>query len=580
MPDKTNNKIYEKTSGKESSQRWLIITILAAATLVAFWPVLDAGFVVYDDGLYVTENSVVTHGLTGFGVEWAFFTGQTGNWHPITWVSHMLDVTLYKANPMGHHLTSLLFHLVNSVLLFLLLELITGWKWRSCFVALLFAVHPMHVESVAWISERKDVLSTFFMLAALFAYTAYTRKMSVYRYLSVFILFMLGLMAKSMLVTLPVLLLLLDFWPMGRFRDKSRSVKLLIEKLPLLFLSAAVGIITVFMQRSAGAVVMLEQIKIGMRLANAAVTPFFYIKKMLWPTKLAVFYPHPQGNLPVWQTALSIMLIIGITAFAVKFRKKLPYIFVGWMWYIISLLPVVGIVQVGRQGAADRYTYIPFIGLFVIIAWGIPALVGRFSSGAACRALVSAAVIAVLVLTVCTRIQASYWHDSVSLFEHALASTKDNFVARFNLGVTLGNSGSFEEAVKQFEEALKIDPTSAEAHFDIALLLDKLGRIEEAIPHYKKSIEYEPGNPQAHYNLGVAYDSLQTLEYAIAEYKVTLEIDPGHNEARNNLAVAYYQAGRYSDAWEQVQALRARGFEPHAGFLDTLSQRMPEPSVD
>jgi Tfp pilus assembly protein PilF len=557
---------------------WICVA-LAAITLVAFWPATDARFVDLDDDCYVTNNPHVQTGLTAEFIAWALTTTACSNWHPLTWLSHILDYELYRLNPIGHHLTSLLLHVANVLLLFVVLRKLAGAIWPSAVVAALFAVHPLHVESVAWVSERKDVLSTLFLLLTMLAYVGYARRGGRARYLLVVVLYALGLMSKPMLVSLPLVLLILDWWPLGRMQGTvdsgqgiaGRSVaSLVVEKLPLLVLAAVSCTVTYLIHYFTPDISRIGHLPLSLRVDNAILSCASYLVKTVWPVGLAVQYPHPLTSILIWQLIVSAVLLVGITVLAVLTRKRRPYVLAGWLWYVVTLLPVIGLVQTGEQGMADRYTYVPLVGVFIAIAWTMAGVTSRWV-----RAAVAAVVIAVLMG--CTSVQVGHWRDSVSLFTRALAVTKDNYVAHMNLGVALEKQGRTEEARRQYEAALRLQPEYPRALYNYGVLLQRTGDLDKAEQYYRKALHSWPGFVDARYNLGVIYDELKKPENAIREYKAVLKLAPKYLQARNNLAITYYDAGRYSEAWEQVLAMRTHGYQPHPDFMKALSEKMPEP---
>jgi Tfp pilus assembly protein PilF len=521
----------------------LFLVVLIAG---AFWQVTGHGFVNFDDDKYVTENPHVQAGLTRNGLAWAFTTTRASNWHPVTWISLMADSQLYGPNAYGFHTTNLLLHIASALMLFLFLNRVTGSLWRSAFVAAIFGIHPLHVESVAWVAERKDVLSTLFWMLTMWAYLHYTQSPKPTRYLLVVLAFVLGLMAKPMLVTLPFVLLLLDRWPLerldqgnGREHDHTRPWRKLVwEKVPLLALAAVSSIVTYVVQQRSGAVGSLEVYPLGVRIANALVAYVNYVAKMLWPAHLAVFYPHPGTSLPIWQVAGSGLVLVWITLLAIRARRR-PYLAVGWLWYVLTLVPVIGLVQVGGQAMADRYTYIPLIGLFIIIAWGVPELLALWTTEARRRTLLAASAgIVIAALAVCTYLQVGYWRDSVTLFDHAVKVTRRNAVAHNNLGVALVERGELGKAVAHYREALRIKPRYVEAHCNLAIAAIKQGRLDEAIAHCWEALRIRPGDADAHNNLGVALAKQGKLHEALAHFSEALRLDPDKKSARANLARA------------------------------------------
>jgi hypothetical protein len=460
---------------------------------VVFGRVIGFEFVNYDDPQYVTANSHVQEGLTVAGVRWAFTTFTEGNWHPLTWISLMLDGSIGGLDPRVFHLTNLILHLANTLLLFLVLDRMTGLPRRSAVTAALFAIHPLHVESVAWIAERKDVLSTLFMLLTLAAYVGYVERPGLARRLAVVLLFALGLMAKPMLVTLPVLLLLLDAWPLRRQGPWRR---LMLEKAPLFAMSIIAGVVTVVAQWQGETVRSLAAYPIGVRVANAIVATATYLGQAIWPTGLAVFYPHPHASLAAATVIGSAVVLAAVTFWTIHVRRSRPYLLFGWAWYLVTLAPVAGIVQVGSQARADRYTYIPLIGIFLGAVWAIS---DRFSDR---PALLSGMTWAVLVmLGIGAFVQVGTWRDSVTLFRHALAVTDDNAVAHNNLGTALLRLRLLSEAEEHFREAVRINPAFAEAHSNLGAALGRQGRTDEAIPEFERALELQPDYPEARLNL-------------------------------------------------------------------------------
>lgn len=586
-------------------QRHFVCLLLVCLTVAAYWQVHDFEFVVLDDEDYIANNPIVQDGLTWRGVVWAFTTDTLANWHPLTWLSYMLDCRLFGLNPGGHHLVNVLFHAINAVLLFLILERISGGLWQSAFVAALFALHPLHVESVAWVSERKDVLSTLFWLLTMAGYIAYVKRPGVARYLLAAVPFALGLMTKPMLVTLPCVLLLLDYWPLGRFRiaaplpeaeakrKKKKKAKarerrdwmILIEKLPLFALAAASSAITFAVQQRGGAVRSLDALPLIVRLGNAAVAYVRYIGKTLAPFRLAVHYPHLKSGLPSWQVVGAVLLLAGITVLvvrrtvsraggrkqetagpAVSGELRFPYLAVGWFWYLGTLVPVIGVVQVGSQAIADRYTYVPLIGLFIMAAWGIPGLVARLPYHRA--GLAVAGGLAVLGLSIGTAVQARHWRETETLFEHALAVTSENDVANFNMGIALKRKGRAEEAEKHFEEAVRIRPYYMKAQIYLALISYERGDYDEAVERYEEALQGSPNHPSradAENNLGAVLFAQGKNEEAATHYYRAIQLKPNYANAHYNLAKALAATGRRGEAAAHYrEALRIAPDHPYA----------------
>lgn len=505
-----------------------------------FWPVVRNDFAGYDDDEYVTRNPRVNTGLTRENARWALTAVHSSNWHPLTWISHQMDSSLFGLNPAGHHAVNLVFHVANTLLLFWWLAGMTGAIGRSAFVALLFGLHPLHVESVAWIAERKDVLSGFFGLLALVAYTAYTRKPGVGRYAAVAVLFALGLLAKPMLVTLPILLLLLDWWPLGRGPR-------ILEKVPLFALSALSAAATLWAQRQSGAVAGIGGLSPTLRLENAAVSYVRYLWKSIWPVDLAVFYPFPLNGIPTGTVIASVAVLVGISALAVGQRKRRPYVAAGWCWYVVTLLPVIGIVQVGMQAMADRYMYLPMIGVLIAIAWTVAELNARVA--------VAAAILAAVGCGLVTWRQIPVWKDGLALFTQAIAVTHDNFVAHDNLGVELDRRGRSEEAIAQYRETLRIKPGDrngesnlAQASFEKGERLFNQGKMDDAFASFQEGMRYRPASAMVQTYIGLMLVERQEFDLAASQFRAALEMDPALVRAHVGLGVALAHAGKDQEA--------------------------------
>lgn len=595
--------------------------LIALVTIAVFWQVQAHEFINLDDEQYITQNPHMRSGFTAAGLTWAFTTTHASNWHPLTWLSHLLDVRLFGMDPAGHHLVSLLLHAANTLLLFFVLNRMTQALWQSAAVAFLFALHPLHVESVAWAAERKDVLSTFFLMLTLWAYARYAQSPRPSAMVPVAAFFSLGLLSKPMLVTLPFVLLLLDYWPLNRWtvpegktvparslvvqsdgKKKGREKKhpgetkavlpiasppspsdviraLVAEKVPLFALAALSSIVTFLAQQKGGAVSSLEQIPLVKRLANALISYAAYISKTLLPQGLAVFYPYPS-DIVWWKVAAAAALLAALTLLALRFRKRCPYLLVGWLWYLGTLVPVIGIVQVGTQAMADRYTYVPLIGLFIAAAWGAGDLAGGLRQGRKILAVVTAAAFAGLATV--TWNQLSHWRSSTTLFEHALRVTENNSVAHLNLGVALNRAGNSKEAAAHYHEALRINPDSSSGHYNLANYYSSIGmkdeaklqyieairdnpryanaynnlgivlasqrRTDEAIPYYRKAVEIEPANAGMRFNYGIALAITNNLPGAVEQLRAALEIRPNYPEAHNYLGMALLMQGERGEA--------------------------------
>jgi len=575
----------------------LICLVLAVVTLAAFWQVKDHDFINFDDNIYVTNNPDIQTGLSTKSASWAFTAYHAGNWHPLTWLSHMLDVELFKLNPGWHHLTNLFFHIANTLLLFLVLHRMTRGFWQSAFVAAVFALHPLHVESVAWVAERKDVLSTFFWLLTMGAYVFYVERPELKRYLLALLFFALGLMAKPMLVTLPFVLLLLDYWPLGRLeiekpllceyrksektdpphvkklnpkRKGSKSedprktekqnfqqpayLQLVWEKIPFFVLSLASSIITYMAQQKGGAVGTYQSFPLSARIGNALVSYFSYIEKMVWPKDLAVLYPHP-GMLPPWQV-LGAALFLVLTTFLILWTvRRVPYLTVGWLWYLGTLVPVIGIVQVGVQSMADRYTYVPLIGLFIMIAWGVPDLLKKWPYQRVALGIVSVVILS--LLTASTWMQVRYWANSAILYSHALGVTSSNYKVHNNFGNILKEQGKLAEAISHYSEALRINPNYSYAHNNLGLALQDQGKLAEAISHYSAALRINAQYAEAYSNLGTALREQGRFQEAIYYFTEAVLLKPELLKPYINLGETLAAQGKYGEAAEfYARALR------------------------
>ena len=628
----------------------VICLFLAASAIIAFWQVSQCDFINFDDGVYVTGNIHIRDGITTQAIRWAFTAvGYAGYWHPVTWMSHMLDVQLFGLKPRWHHLTNLLFHIANTLLLFLIFHRMTRAPWKCAFVAALFALHPLHVESVAWVSERKDVLSTFFWMLTMAAYIHYVehrtegggqksedrgRRMkdgisfsdirpptSVLRYLAVLIFFALGLMAKPMLVTLPFTLLLLDFWPLQRFEPKKYAPEistevedplsankskgksnrkqtpgsgqaaqalvreenpadrkyqwalvrpLIMEKIPLLALAALSSIVTYFAQKKAGAVVSLAGIPLGVRIENGFVSYIIYIGKTIWPSDLAVFYPHPQF-LPLWQV-LGAVLFLGAATFAViRTAKRFPYLAVGWLWFAGTLVPVIGIVQVGTQAMADRFSYVPLIGLFVMAAWGIPELLEKWQPTRPPRkeVLFGLAASILTCFLIVTWTQVGYWRNSIALYDHSLKVTSPTDIILWNRGGAYDSLGNHRQAISDYDRAIEINPKYADAYYNRGAAYADLGNLRQAISDYERAIEINPKYADAYYNRGAAYAKLGDLREAISDYDIAIGINPEHARAYNNRGAGYGALGDDRQAISDYD----RAIEINPKYADAFNNR-------
>jgi tetratricopeptide (TPR) repeat protein len=564
----------------------LIISLfLVAISVAVFGQTIRYDFVNFDDDLYVYNAPLIKAGITIQGLALALTAPHARNWHPLTTISHMLDCQLYGLNAGGHHGTNVLLHTIAVLLLFFVLRQMTSAVWKSAIVATLFAIHPLHVESVAWVSERKDVLSTVFFLLMLSAYVRYTRTHSITHYLVLAVLFAAGLMSKPMLVTAPFILLLVDYWPLERFEERSsvedekslspgkekRTITgLLLEKIPLLVLSAAACAITFVLQkRATGAIPPLPFL---WRAQNALVSYIIYIWKAVWPTRLASFYPHPNNTLTIWQVAGAMTLLLAITVAAIVLRKQRPYLFTGWFWYVGMLVPVIGLVQVGEQGHADRYTYLPHIGLFMLAVWLVADLTAVHKSRA--RFAVAAAGVIIAAFIWAAAIQTSYWRNSETLWTHALAVTSDNDLAHNNLGYLYTDRGKLDKAISHFEAASRIRSRKLDPHYNVGSafmqmnLADALGlkgQADEAMLHYEEAIKLVPNYADAFYNRGNILFANGRVDEAIADWEKTLQIRPNDADAHTCLGNALLRQGLRNEAiahYEQAMVLAPE--DPHS----------------
>ena len=512
-----------------SGQTMGICIALAALSWLVFGQTLWHDFVNYDDPRYVYENTNITEGLSISGIVWAFTHIHSMNWHPLTTISHMLDCQLYGLKAGWHHCTNVLLHSIAVMLLFVGLLQMTGAFWRSAFVAAVFAIHPLRVESVAWIAERKDVLSGVFFMLTLLAYLYYVRLPRTGRYLMVVFVFACGLMSKPMLVTLPFVLLLLDYWPLDRIRGQVS--KRVLEKIPLIALSTVSSIATLVAQK--GAVGYTEELPVLERFNNAVLSYVLYIWQMLSPVNLAVFYPHPENRLPLWQISSSFLLLICVTAVAIALRKKRPYLITGWLWYLGTLVPVIGLVQVGWQGRADRYTYLPQIGLYIAVTWALTDLTISWRHR---RTILSAAALLTIgLLGWGAWVQTSYWRDSETLFKHALAVTTNNDVAENNLAIVFLQKGQLDEAISLLKSAVDLRPDNSPAHENLAKALLQKGQVADALVHYRKLLELQPDNMEVHNIVGTVLVQQGQIREGVEEWQKVLEIQPDNGNALNNL---------------------------------------------
>jgi tetratricopeptide (TPR) repeat protein len=568
------------TGPENRGQKWLVCALLGVAVLAVFWSALHCAFVNFDDGDYVTLNPNIRHGLNWQSLQWAFTTGYAANWHPVTWISHILDYQLYNLRPLGHHLTSLLLHLANAVLLFLLLNRMTGALWSSAWVAAVFALHPLRVESVVWVAERKDVLSTFFWMLSVGAYVRYAENLKSqisnlkFWYALALVFFALGLMSKAMVVTLPFVLLLLDYWPLNRLEPgRLCSRRLLVEKIPFFALAAGASAVTFFVQNRSGVVASLATVSLGERLANVPVAYARYLGKIFWPSGLAVFYGYEHWIF--FQVAGALILLVGITVFVARQRRTRPYLAVGWLWFLGMLLPTIGLVQVGHQSMADRYSYLPSVGISLMAAWGLGGLAARRPW--LLQAAPAAAALTLAACAILTARQISFWKNPVALFAHAADISEQDCLTCYNVGCQVMEQGNFARAARCFERALKVagknDPPAllARVQNNLGCSLLELGQITNAVTNFEQALTLQPRYPQAFYNMGRAFLTNHQPEVAADCFQHALALDQ-NPVVLGALAAAYAQTGRLSEAVAAAQRARqlalAQTNLPLAGKLE------------
>jgi len=571
-------------------QKWAVCLLLATAVLVAFWPALRCNFVYFDDQDYIVFNKDIQHGINWASIKWAFTTNHSANWHPLTWISHMLDCQIYGLEPPGHHMTNLLLHAGNAVMLFLLLNGLTGAFWRSAFVAAIFALHPLRVESVVWISERKDVLSTFLWLVTVAAYVRYTQEFKVQSskfkgfYALALVVFACALMAKPMVVTLPFVLLLLDYWPLGRLElGPGFSWRLVLEKIPFLILAAADSVTTYMIQSHFGVVSSLTRFPLSLRLANIPVAYVKYISRNFCPTGLAIFYPHhPLGIL---QVAGSILALIAVSAVVMRHLRARPYLAVGWFWFLGMLVPAIGLVQVSTQAMADRYSYLPSVGLWIMVTWGLADWIGDRRVARMAAAL--AAGIAIAICMIWTPIQTHYWKGTRTLFLRAASVTDQNYLAYYNLGCYAKDEGQYAQAILYFKKALSAEADNApwanhaRAYNNLGYSYLHDGQIADAVTNFERALGLEPRYPEAYFNLGRAFQANNQPDVAVDCFQRALALDSGVAEIHYKLANALLQLGRPADAISQFsQALKLDpGMDDAANNLALLLATCPNRSL-
>jgi len=552
----------------------IICIFLVVSISAVYWQIQDHEFINhYDDRDYVTDNLNVKSGLTSKSVKWAFTTFHFQNWHPITWLSHMLDCQLYGLNPKGHFLTNLIFHIVNALILFMVLFRMTGGLWQSGFVAAIFALHPLNVESVAWVAERKNILSTFFWLLTMWAYIFYIEKSNIRRYGLVVIFFALGLMSKPMLVTLPFVLLLMDYWPLkrmkllqanntngviGEYIDKKLEILWLVfEKIPLFLLAAGSCVVTFLAQKSTETVKSEVIFPLDVRIVNAMVSYLEYLEKTVWPKGLAVFYPHPGSALAAWKGILCGVALLSIIVIASRLIKKVPYFAVGWFWYLGTLVPVIGVVQGYKwtHGMADRHLYIPLIGILIIVAWGLPEILANWRYKTKVLSILAGILVPALMVT--TWLQVGHWKNSITLFKHAISVTDNRYpnlaLAHNNLGIALEGKGRISEAMIHYKTAMKIKPDFALPHNNLGNIMFSMLETNEAISYYQTAIKLNPDYAMAHNNLGIALEEKGNFKEAIDHYKKAVRLKPKLVLAHYNLGAVLKQEGDFEGAVEHYR---------------------------
>ncbi len=542
----------------------LICVFLVCTTLAVYSQVINHEFIDFDDTAYIVENSHVQQGLTVKSICWSFTTTFRATWQPLIWLSFMVDYQFYGLNPSGYLLTNVFLHIANVLLLFLVLKRMTGKVWQSGCVAALFALHPLHVESVAWIVERKDVLSVFFWLLTMWNYVQYAEHRRVGRYLLVLLCFIFGLLAKPVLVTLPFVLLLMDYWPLGRFafsqsglnaddRHEMPVLWLCVEKIPLFIIAAASSCVTFYAQQHGGAVTSFQVLPVNVRIANALVSYVTYIGKMLWPCDLAVLYLHPF-MVPWWKVAGAGLLFVAMSVLALWLVRKRPYVTIGWLWYVGTLVPVIGLVQFGKHAMADRFVYVPLIGIYILVVWGLSDLLTRWRYRG--KALIAAAAVLLPVLMAATWIQISYWSDKVSLFKHVIDVDPTNYVAHMKMAEYRTNQGMLDEAGKHYSAVLRVKPDYVEALYNLGLVLQKRGSIDEAVSQYQTVLRIQPHFVLAHTNVGVAYVSQKKVVEAVYHFSEAVRLAPSV-DTHSNLGAALIKEGSIKSAIQHLsEALR------------------------
>lgn len=542
--------VSKDTVSSRSRSDFPVYLLLLVLVLFVYAQTRTHDFINYDDETYITSNPRVTKGLNAQNMLWALTASWASNWHPVTWISHMMDIEIHGMNPGAHHFTSMLFHTLNAFLVFFLFRKMTGELWKSCFLAVVFAIHPLHVESVAWVAERKDVLSTFFGLITLWGYVRYVKNPGICRYGLILIFYSLSLMAKPMLVTLPFVFLLLDYWPLRRFDQdipseekswkrnyglQSKAMQFSIEKIPLVVIALGSCFITILVQQRGGAVGAATMFPFWDRVANSLITYITYVKKFVWPFDLAVIYPYPL-SFPADKIILAGVLLAAVLILGFMGGKRFPYVIVGWLWYVGTLVPVIGLVQIGSQSMADRYTYFPLIGILIVITWVVPDLTAFRVHR---RKLIFFAMIFCVCMTLSAHVQTGYWKDSTRLFQHALDVTSGNWIANNNLGCALSQQGHAEQAIPYFQEALRINPEYDDARYNLGLAFVAGNRFNDAISQFSRILVTRPDDKDVHDRLGRIYGLQKRFDKAIDHFTRAIALDPYDAGVYNNIGIVY-----------------------------------------
>jgi len=554
-----------------------MVIFLNLAIIFVYGPVHQYEFVNYDDNIYVIDNINVCRGLTWKNVWWALTATEAGFWHPLTWMSLMGDHELYLMNAGGYHGTNVILHAISATLLFFVFYRMTGGIWQSGLVAALFALHPLNVEPVAWIASRKDVLSTLFWMLTLWLYFKYTEKPGYVRYFLVLTAFIMGLMSKPMVVTLPFALLLIDYWPLGRFRKIPFS-RLVIEKAPLIILAFIVAIVTFITEQEMGALISVESFPLDVRIFNAAKSYTAYIAKTLYPMNLTVFYPHP-GYWSLWQVLVSFAFLLTVSFTVIKLRRSFPYLFVGWFWYLGSLIPVIGLIQIGSHSMADRYAYVPLIGLFIMLGWGVADLAKKWRFNACILSV--AAVMVIIFMASTATMQVRHWENSITLFKHSISVTAENPIAFYNLGIAYRQKGDLTAAIENFKKAAQLSPDLAHIQNNLGVALIEKGDFPNALNAFGKVIELQPGHAGAHNNIAMILYRQNKFEAAREHFLAAVKLRPDYANAHYHLALILGQQGLKEDALNHYrQAIQINPAYGIAQYQSVLFDKFKDKSVN